>query len=155
MLHCARPAAFARIRGDSEHENLHGSVLFYVLNGMVLVAADIGGLPVTGGRCRKGIHAMHIHSGGECSGSMGDEFAGAGAHFNPHNCEHPQHSGDMPPLFANEDGDAWCAFAASGFTIDEIIGKTVIIHEGVDDFTSQPAGNSGARIACGVIRRNV
>ena len=58
----------------------------------------------------------------------------------------------MPPLFSNR-GYALQAFLTDRFTVGEILGRTVIIHDGTDDFTSQPAGNAGARIACGVIRK--
>ena len=58
----------------------------------------------------------------------------------------------MPPLIAN-NGYAIQAFLTDRFTVREILGKTVIIHDSADDFTSQPAGNAGARIACGVIRK--
>jgi Cu-Zn family superoxide dismutase len=51
------------------------------------------------------------------------------------------------------NGQAYLAVQTNRFTIDEIIGRTVVIHEGVDDFSSQPAGNAGRKIACGVIRK--
>jgi Cu-Zn family superoxide dismutase len=57
----------------------------------------------------------------------------------------------MPPLFGN-NGSAWMMYSTDRFTIPEIIGKTVIIHSGIDDFSTQPSGNSGAKIACGAIQ---
>lgn len=75
-----------------------------------------------------------------------------GGHFNPGGMAHPFHAGDMPPLLSNQ-GYAWTAFFDRRFTIEDIIGKTVIIHTGADDFTSQPSGNSGNQLACGEIRR--
>lgn len=154
ILNCSKCAAFARISGDSGHENLGGCVLFYDAGGMVLVVADIYGLPNAQDNCRKGIHAIHIHSGGACSGNADNAFADAAGHFTMNDCGHPYHSGDMPPLFSN-CGNAWSAFVTSRFTIRDIIGKTVIIHDKPDDFTSQPAGNAGSRIGCGVICKNV
>ena len=65
---------------------------------------------------------------------------------------HPYHAGDMPPLFG-EKGEAFSVFMTKRFRVDDIIGKTVIIHSMPDDFTTQPAGNSGEKIACGIIRR--
>lgn len=118
----------------------------------VLVLAEVSGLPDTGERCKDSIFAFHIHSGGTCSGSADDPFRDAQGHYHPENCPHPAHAGDMPPLFSNK-GYAAQAFLTGRFTVREIIGRTVIIHAGTDDFTSQPAGNAGARIACGVIRR--
>ena len=173
VLGYRRPDAFAHIQGDCEHEELYGCVCFYELGDAVLVAADIHGLPETGDncgrfreipqecgnrfygikRCTGGIHAMHIHAGDSCSGNSEDAFADTNGHFDMNNCPHPYHSGDMPPLFSN-NGRAWCAFIVSGFNICQIIGKTVVIHEGPDDFTSQPAGNSGKKIGCGVICKN-
>lgn len=62
------------------------------------------------------------------------------------------HQGDMPVILSN-DGDAFLSFFTRRFTIPEIIGKTVIVHLDPDDFTTQPSGNSGERIACGKIER--
>ena len=72
-------------------------------------------------------------------------------HYNPKDCPHPYHAGDMPPLFGN-NGEAFMAFMTDRFTVEEIIGKTVIIHSNPDDFTTQPGGNSGEKIACGKIK---
>jgi len=63
---------------------------------------------------------------------------------------HPHHAGDLPPLFGN-NGYALSMFLTTRFSVSEIIGRTVILHSAPDDFTSQPAGNSGVKIACGVI----
>ena len=73
-------------------------------------------------------------------------------HFNPGGMSHPFHAGDLPPLLSNQ-GYAWTAFFDRRFTIEEIIGKSVVIHAHADDFTTQPSGNSGNPIACGEIRR--
>lgn len=154
ILHCCKPAAFTRVEGDFKHQNLTGCVLFYEAEGMVLIVADIHGLPITKCGCSGGIYAMHIHEGNSCSGDADDSFADAGSHFDMNDCDHPYHSGDMPPLFSN-NGNAWCAFATSKFSIPDIIGRTVIIHEGIDDFTSQPAGNAGKKIGCGIICKNI
>ena len=78
-------------------------------------------------------------------------FTSAGAHYSRTPAEHPNHSGDMPPLLGNQ-GYAWMAFYDKRFTIPEIIGKSLIIHRMPDNFTTQPAGDSGERIACGVIK---
>ena len=68
----------------------------------------------------------------------------------PNACLHPYHAGDMPPLFA-VGSRAFLAFFTDRFTASEIFGKTVIVHDGRDDFTTQPSGNAGKKIACGVI----
>ena len=90
----------------------------------------------------------------ECSGSQEDPFANAGMHYNPDNCQHPYHAGAMPPLFG-VDGAALLLFLTNRFSVQEIIGRTVIIHARPDDFMTQPSGNSGEKIACGVIRKTV
>lgn len=144
------PQAFAKIRGNGEHPNLRGIVRFYQTSSGVVVSAEIQGLPNPSGQCESPIFAFHIHSGGSCTGNSEDPFANAGTHFNPNNCLHPYHAGDMPPLFG-ADGSAFSMFLTNRFKLSDVIGKTVIIHSAPDDFTTQPSGNSGKKIACGVI----
>ena len=91
---------------------------------------------------------FHIHEGMGCGG---DDFAETMGHYNPKDCPHPYHAGDLPPLFADA-GMAWMAVLTSRFTLEEVLGRTVVIHAMPDDFHTQPAGNSGRKIACGVIR---
>jgi len=147
-----RPSAIANIRGSREYPAINGTVYFYQTQYGVVVISSISGLPAGRGGCDDRIFAMHIHSGGSCTGNQNDPFASAGGHYNPGNCPHPYHAGDLLPLFGNR-GSAWSAFLTNRFRISEVIGKTVIIHGSPDDFTSQPAGNSGKKIACGVIGR--
>ena len=135
-----------------EGEGVSGTVKFYGSRAGVLVVANLRGLPVSWERCGNNIFAFHIHGGGECSGNTADPFANAGTHYNPTDCPHPYHAGDMPPLFAAKD-KAFLAFLTDRFTVSEIIGKTVIIHDRPDDLTTQPSGNAGSKIACGVISR--
>ncbi len=147
-----RPDAHADISGGRENPRLRGSARFYQTPQGVLVLVEVSGLPDRGRRCENDVFAIHIHSGGSCAGTPGNPFADAQGHYNPERCPHPAHAGDMPPLFSN-NGYALQAFLTDRFTVREIVGRTVIIHDNVDDFTSQPAGNAGERIACGVIRR--
>lgn len=84
-----------------------------------------------------GFHGFHIHSGEECSGNSDDLFANAKVHYNPSGSAHPNHAGDLPVLI-NNNGFALSIFITDRFTVEEIIGKTVIIHEKADDFTTQP-----------------
>ena len=81
-----------------------------------------------------------------------DDFESAGGHLNFENTPHPEHTGDLPPLFG-ADGRAYLAVITGRFSVNDVIGRTVIIHSDPDDFKTQPAGNSGERIACGVISR--
>nr|MBE6545164.1 superoxide dismutase family protein [Oscillospiraceae bacterium] len=144
------PTAMAVIRGNSTFSEINGSVNFYQAADGVLVVAEIFGLPVGNERCSNDIFAFHIHSGATCSGNAEDEFADTGTHYNPNDCPHPYHAGDMPSLFSAEKR-AFLAFLTERFTVDEIIGKTVIIHHRPDDLTTQPSGNAGNKIACGEI----
>jgi Cu-Zn family superoxide dismutase len=116
----------------------------------VLVVAEMGGLPTAELTCDQPVFGFHIHGGEVCRGNRDDPFAEAGGHYNPYGCPHPYHAGDLPPLWG-ADGNAFSAFLTNRFSVDEIIGKTLIVHAGIDDFTSQPAGNAGARMACGEI----
>lgn len=111
----------------------------------VLVTANISHLPESD----TDIHGFHIHSGSGCE----DDFKNTSGHFNPENAPHPQHAGDMPPLFSSR-GKAYSQFLTNRFKVCDIVGRTVIIHSSPDDFTSQPSGNSGEKIACGVIKRS-
>jgi Cu-Zn family superoxide dismutase len=100
--------------------------------------------------CAGGIFAVHIHEGTSCTGNETDPFANAMTHFNLNDCGHPYHAGDMPPLFENE-GYALSVFVTNRFKVEDVIGKAVIVHDNRDDFTTQPAGDSGRKIACGII----
>lgn len=140
----SRPNAVAQIFGGQEFPNIRGVAEFYALPTGVVVLTDVEGLPQT----QSNIFAYHIHQGGSCE----DNFAQTGGHFNPQNQPHPSHAGDMPPLFAF-DGQAFSLFFTKRVSLPEILGKTVIIHQNPDDFTTQPAGNSGTKIACGVIEK--
>ena len=141
-----RPQAAASVRGSREYPNVRGTVRFYQTPCGVLVAAEIQGLPQTEQPCRGGIFAFHIHSGTACCGDENDPFAQALGHYNPKNCEHPYHAGDMPPLFGS-GGQAFLAFLTDRFSIQEVLGRTVIIHQRPDDFSTQPSGNAGKKIA--------
>ncbi len=142
--------AVAAIHGNADYPEINGSVKFYQTARGVLTVAEVFGLPVSEEKCRNDIFAFHIHSGASCTGNAEDEFADVGTHYNPTDCPHPYHSGDMPPLFS-AGGTAYLAFLSNRFKADEIVGRTVIIHNFPDDFTTQPSGNAGNKIACGEI----
>ena len=148
---CRQPEAEANIKGSKAYPNIHGMVRFYQTKAGVLVAAEIMGLPIVTEKCKSPIFAFHIHNGGSCTGNESDAFANAMMHYNPADCSHPYHAGDLPPLFGNH-GYAFLVTLTDRFSVKQIIGKTVIIHDAVDDFTTQPSGNSGAKIACGEIK---
>lgn len=152
ILNKRKPDAKAAIRGSTAYSGLNGTMLFHQTKDGVLVSVEVAGLPHREGHCARGVFGFHIHEGGSCTGSAEDPFADTKGHYNPFGCAHPEHAGDLPPLFES-GGHAFSVFLTDRFKVDEVIGKTVVIHSQPDDFTTQPAGNSGKKIACGVIRR--
>lgn len=147
-----RPDAQAELSSGRADPRPRGTVRFYQTAQGVLVLAEVSGLPDRERRCEDRVFAFHIHSGSSCAGSADEPFSAAQGHYDPERCPHPAHAGDLPPLFSN-GGYALQAFLTDRFTVGEILGRTVIIHDRPDDFTSQPAGNAGTRIACGVIQK--
>lgn len=143
-LFFGRPAAAACLRGEGCGREILGKVRFYPYCDGVLIAAEFSGLPDP-----DGVYAFHIHEGRSCEGRG---FPQTGGHFNPEARPHPGHAGDLPPVFSN-GGRAFMAVYTAHFTIPEILGRTVVLHAQPDDFTTQPSGASGAKIACGEIRR--
>lgn len=146
-----RPDAQAAVRGSEKYPELSGVVRFYQTRRGVLVFAEVSGLPESAEACGNRFFAFHIHRGVQCTGDSADPFANALTHYNPGECTHPAHAGDLPPLLANH-GYALQIFLTDRFMVREIIGKTVIVHSGPDDFTTQPSGNAGSKIACGQIK---
>ncbi len=145
-----RPQAAASLAGSENYLGISGTVRFYQTGKGVIVLAEISGLPHSELPCHDRVFGFHIHEGTDCGGTMDDPFADTMSHYDPHGCEHPYHAGDLPPLFGN-NGYALSLFLTQRFSVDEVIGRTVIIHDMPDDFTTQPSGRSGTKIACGVI----
>lgn len=145
--------AKAQISGDSNHKKIHGTAKFYPSQNGTLVQVEVFGLPVNRQKCSNNIFALHIHQGASCTSKGEDPFGSAGTHYNPNECNHPAHAGDLPPLFANKNGYAYLLMFTDRFSPKEIIGKTIIIHSQADDFKTQPSGDSGSKIACGEIRK--
>ena len=104
-----RPYAFAKIKGSSEYPHINGIAYFYKVKAGVLGSLQLEGLPVSDDICQKPIFAVHIHSGGSCTGNSTDPFADAMTHYNPNNCNHPYHAGDLPPIFG-ANGIGFSAF---------------------------------------------
>lgn len=130
-----------------------GEVTFEQVGGKVRVVAQVIRLKPNQE------HGFHIHEVGDCS--SGDGMSAKG-HFNPYGKPHghysksERHAGDLPNLKANAKGRATATFEIDTITVTpgpaSIIGRGLIIHAQPDDYTSQPVGNAGARLACGVIR---
>ncbi|HXT21864.1 MAG TPA: superoxide dismutase family protein [Thermoanaerobaculia bacterium] len=108
---------------------------------------------------KPGKHGFHLHAGGVCEG----DFKSAGDHFNPTNAPHgdpaaaEHHAGDFGNIEVTADGTGNADFTTTMLSLgngaNDALGKAVILHEGVDDFKTQPSGNSGPRIACGIVQR--
>lgn len=148
--------AIAEIRGSNLAPDLRGYVIFTDVPYGAEVFVEISGLPnympAQEGRDPIGPHGFHIHEHGTCEiDDPNDPFQAAGEHWNPDNQPHGNHAGDFPVLFSN-NGYTRMSFFTDRFSVQEVIGKTIIIHENPDDYRTQPAGDSGKRIGCGVIQ---
>ncbi len=126
---------------------------------LVHVDVQVAGMP-------PGPHGIHFHAIGVCDGSGATAFASAGAHFNPlgkqHGLDNPAgpHAGDAPNFTVSADGTGRAMFTTDRVSLTDgstslfdADGSAIVIHAAADDQTSQPSGNSGARIACGVVKR--
>lgn len=140
-----RPDAAAVIRGGESAPHLRGEARFYQKRGGVLTAVQLSGLPESGS-----FFGLHIHEGRNCGG---EDFSGTGGHYDPADRPHPLHAGDLPPLL-NCGGNAYLVTLTDRFSLQDVVGRTVVIHSAPDDFRSQPAGNAGEKIGCGVIRKD-
>jgi superoxide dismutase, Cu-Zn family len=131
--------------------------------GTVTFTQDAGGVHVVARieGAKPGQHGFHLHAGGTCDGP---DFKSAGDHFNPTNAPHgdpaaaEHHAGDFGNVDVGADGTGNADFTTNMLTLggggaNDALGKAVILHEGRDDLKTQPSGDSGARIACGVVQR--
>lgn len=126
-----------------------GEVRFYPVDGGVRVVARLEGLS-------PGPHGFHLHEKGDCGAP---DATSAGGHFNPASTPHggptsdrsARHAGDLGNIEAGSDGKAQYDRTDPVLEYGNLSGLSVLVHAGADDFTSQPAGNSGARVGCGVI----
>lgn len=137
--------AIAEIKGREDYKDLKGTIKFIPIENKIRIKIDLINLPPNK------FLGFHIHNKGKCEGDEKDPFKKVGKHYNPSKQQHPQHKGDLPPLYTS-DGEIHNTIESNRFTIDEIIGKGIIIHSQEDDFKSQPAGNAGEKIACGEIK---
>ena len=148
------PSAMAKLE-PTRGNTAAGTVTFVQSGEVVKVSGSISGL-------KPGAeHGFHIHEKGDCS--SGDGLS-AGGHFNPAQQAHGKfgdskahHLGDLPSLDADTQGVATIDFVSKNLTLDRgsngILGRSLIVHNDPDDYTTQPTGNSGARLACAVIER--
>jgi Cu-Zn family superoxide dismutase len=154
------PYAIAQDRAGADIKNAQGNTvgtasLRETKNGLLIIV-DAKGLP-------PGLHAVHIHAVGKCESSA---FTSAGGHFNPLNKKHGlknpdgPHAGDLPDLYVNKDGVGRyealmesVTLGAGETSVFDADGSAIVIHATADDNMTDPAGNSGDRIACGVITK--
>lgn len=142
------PQAIAWVRGGQADPEISGLVKFFPTSyGGVVIEAEFFNLPNRNEPGSTDFYAFHIHENGDCS----QNFTRTGEHYNPTGSPHPYHGGDLLPLLGNQ-GYAWMSFYDKRFSIGDIMGKSVVVHSQADDFTTQPSGNAGTKIACGVIR---
>ena len=144
--------AICQINSANE-SSVYGEAKFVQMNSKVTINVEVKGLSY-------GLHAIHIHEFGDCSSF---DAKSAGGHWNPNNKKHGEwgseshHKGDIANLIADSSGnsslkfetDLWCLGCKD--ESNNILGKSIIIHQGLDDFHSQPSGNAGKRIGCGII----
>lgn len=149
------PRASARVTLESVGDSGAGGELkFDEVDGALHVSGTLTGLDPGA------THAFHVHETGDCSAP---DASSAGGHFNPDEAPHgsrasdgPHHAGDMPNQTADDGGNATVDQRLEGLEIasggeHDIVGKAVIVHAQADDYATQPTGNAGARIACGVV----
>lgn len=129
-----------------------GTVHFTQSGNKVRVAAEVTGLKPNAE------HGFHVHEKGDCSAP---DAMSAGGHFNPgghphaHHDKPQRHAGDMPNLKADANGNAKLSFETDSLSTAQgptsVVGRAVVVHRDPDDFATQPTGNSGPRLACGVV----
>jgi Cu-Zn family superoxide dismutase len=133
----------------TQGQSTAGIVTFHSqAGGQVTVHAHVTGLKPNAE------HGFHVHENGNCASPDGSS---AGGHFNPSGAPHgpqsgPHHAGDMPALKADAKGVADAKFTLQN--VGDLSGRSVVVHANPDDYATQPTGNSGGRIACGVIARH-
>jgi superoxide dismutase, Cu-Zn family len=147
------PTAVANL-APTKGNSAAGTVHFTQKGDVVVVEAQAKGLS-------PGPHGFHIHERGNCTAP---DASSAGGHFNPVGAPHggpstdAHHAGDLGNLQADANGNATLRVEVKGITLDagdrSIIGRAVIVHEKADDLKTQPSGNSGARVSCGLISKS-
>ncbi|MGV3619298.1 MAG: superoxide dismutase family protein [Archangium sp.] len=151
--HAVAPVAAKATLEAKSGASTTGQVMFAEKNGEVTMQLDVANVP-------PGEHAVHLHVNGDCSAADAES---AGPHWNPTNEAHgqlehgPAHKGDIGNLKVGNDGKGTLTFTTREWSMgtgkpNDVVGHAVVVHASEDDFRSQPAGNAGGRIACGVIR---
>ena len=146
------PAATATIEARSGSQVTGTADFIQLPDGRTRVVLNLTGLT-------PGPHGVHLHEVGDCSA---EDATSAGPHWNPTSQAHggpgapEHHAGDFGNVIAGDDGEATMVLETDDFTVEgenSVLGKAIVVHGAADDLTSQPAGNSGPRVGCGVIVR--
>lgn len=143
-----QPEYVAQIQPIND-SNVHGTVTFTQQDSLVRVVANLTGL-------NPGEHGIHVHQNGDCSSNgeaAGGHWAGMGTkHGSPNDQMPNRHEGDLGNIQADQSGNANLELTDNAIQFDSLAGHAVIIHAGRDDLKSQPSGDSGSRVGCGVIQ---
>jgi len=153
LLLVGPPATASAQSAKAELKDAQGKVVgtarLNAVSGGVKIALKASGL-------KTGDHGFHIHAVGKCEPPA---FTSAGGHFNPGNKKHGKknpegaHAGDLPNLKVGADGTGSIDVTAGGVTLKDVAGLALVIHADPDDEKTDPTGNSGTRVACGVISK--
>lgn len=141
----SNPYALAYLKGGKENPKLKGTVEFFPWATGSIIKLEVLGLPTDN---LNNFFGFHIHKVGKCDENV--NFDSASSHFDIMQNAHPNHAGDLPMIYSN-NGYAFMLYYTNRFKPDDIIGKSIIIHQMMDDLKTEPSGNSGKRIACGVV----
>jgi len=136
---------------QSADPKVSGTVVFTQEGSGVHVVADVAG-------AKPGLHGFHLHENGVCTAP---DYKSAGGHWNPGHAPHacmpvdPRHAGDLGNITVGSEGTGHLDVVLTGVSVagaNSVIGKAVVLHGGEDDCKSQPSGNAGDRVACGVVK---